>query len=321
MNRQTIKPENHEHWLELRSVDLTSTEVSALFNLSPYQTMFEVWHRKKNKDIVAIEQTDRMKWGSRLEGVIAEGVAADQGWSVKAFKDYMRVPDLRIGSSFDYMIMPEVVHGVYPPGWVDPRGGLLEIKNVSEMAFRSSWSGDDDNLEAPPHIEMQVQHQLLVSGLSYAYICALVGGNTVRLIKREPQKEIHDAIIKKCSQFWQSIKENNQPAPDFEKDAEFIRQLYSHAEPGLIIEEPDTQGFTDLVYRHRELGLEIKKKEEARSAIQSQLLMMIGEHEKVKGSGWTISAGMVGPAKVEYERKGYRTFKINFKKTKEVENE
>lgn len=306
MNRQTIKPENHEHWLELRSADLTSTEAPVLYNLSPYQTLFELWHRKKNKDIVAIEQTDRMKWGSRLEGVIAEGVAADQGWSVKAFKDYMRVPDLRIGSSFDYMIGTD---------------GLLEIKNVSEMAFRSSWSGDDDNLEAPPHIEMQVQHQLLVSGMSYAYICALVGGNTVKLIKREPQPEIHKSIIKKASQFWQSIESNTAPAPNFEKDAEFIRQLYLHAEPGLIIEEPDTQGFNDLVYRHRELGLEIKKKEEARAAIQSQLLMMIGEHEKVKGSGWTISAGMVGPAKVEYERKGYRTFKINFKKTKEVESE
>ena len=306
MNRQTIKPENHEHWLELRSADLTSTEAPVLYNLSPYQTLFELWHRKKNKDIVAIEQTDRMKWGSRLEGVIAEGVAADQGWSVKAFKDYMRVPELRIGSSFDYMIGTD---------------GLLEIKNVSEMAFRSSWSGDDDNLEAPPHIEMQVQHQLLVSGMSYAYICALVGGNTVKLIKREPQPEIHKSIIKKASQFWSSIESNTAPAPNFEKDAEFIRQLYSHAEPGLIIEEPDTQGFNDLVFKHRELGLEIKKKEDARAAIQSQLLMMIGEHEKVKGSGWTISAGMVGPAKVEYERKGYRTFKINFKKTKEVDNE
>jgi putative phage-type endonuclease len=305
LGRKIITPENHEHWLALRSSDVTSTEVSALFNLSPYQTVFELWHRKKNKDIVSIEQTDRMKWGSRLEKTIAEGIAADQGWSVSAFKDYVRLPELMAGSSFDYKIGDD---------------GLLEIKNVSEMVFKNSWSGDDDNLEAPAHIELQVQHQLMVSGMSYAYIGALVGGNSIKLIKREPQPQIISQMQKKIREFWASIERNESPAPNFEKDAEFIKQLYSHAEPGLIVEEPDTQ-YRDLVFKYRDIGIEIKKKESERAAVKSQLLMMIGEHEKVKGQDWTISAGMVGPCQVAFERKGFRDFRINFKKTKEVENE
>jgi predicted phage-related endonuclease len=265
--------------------------------------VFELWHRKKNRDIVSIEQTDRMKWGSRLERTIAEGIAADQGWTVSAFKDYVRLPELMAGSSFDYKIGED---------------GLLEIKNVSDMAFKSSWSGDDDNLEAPPHIELQVQHQLMVSGCAYAYIGALVGGNSIKLIRRDPQPEIFKQIEKKIREFWATIERNEMPAPNFEKDAEFIKKLYSHAEPGLIIEEPAAD-YQDLVFKYRDIGQEIKKKESERAAIKSQLLMMIGEHEKVKGPGWTISAGMVGPTHVEFERKGFRDFRINYKK--DVNNE
>ena len=34
MNRITIAPESEQHWLDLRTQDLTSTDVAALFGLS-----------------------------------------------------------------------------------------------------------------------------------------------------------------------------------------------------------------------------------------------------------------------------------------------
>ena len=41
------------------------------------------------------------------------------------------------------------------------------------------------------------------------------------------------------------------------------------------------------------------------------VLMHIGEHEKVEGPGWKISAAMVAPSG---NRKGYRGFKVTAKK-------
>jgi putative phage-type endonuclease len=296
-----ITPESKDHWLSLRIQDITSTEVPALFGLSPYTTLFELWHRKKEGTSVLIEETDRMKWGSRLERTIAEGIAEDQGWKIEPLKDYYRIPEFRMGSSFDYAIGDD---------------GILEIKNVSDMAFKSSWSWGDDDTEAPPHIEMQVQYQLLISGRKYAYIGALVGGNSIKLIKREPSEQIHRVMKKKVSEFWDSIEKNNAPAPDFKRDAEFIKTLYNHAEPNTILDATDNLEITSLAMTYRDLGQEIKEKEAERAAVKSQLLMMIGDKEKCRGNGYTISCGMIGPTHVSFDRKGFRDFKVNFKKGK-----
>ena len=44
------------------------------------------------------------------------------------------------------------------------------------------------------------------------------------------------------------------------------------------------------------------------------MLMAIGDAEKVIGNGFNISAGMVGECPIEYIRKGYRLFKLTWKK-------
>lgn len=71
-----------QEWLKKRLDDITSTEVSALFGLSPYSTEFELWHRKKSREVVELASNERMVWGSRLESAIAGGIASDQGWEV-----------------------------------------------------------------------------------------------------------------------------------------------------------------------------------------------------------------------------------------------
>ena len=76
---ETIIPEDNKHWLQLRTRDVTSTEVSALFGLNPWMTEFELWHNKKSQAVIEIEDNERMKWGRRLEDPIAQGVAEDTG--------------------------------------------------------------------------------------------------------------------------------------------------------------------------------------------------------------------------------------------------
>src|SRR3990167_4888783 len=189
---QVITPKSKGEWLELRTKDITSTEIGALFGFSPYLTAFELWHRKKEGLVVSIDENERMKWGTRLQDSIANGIAQDNVWKVRRMDEYIRIPSLKIGSSFDFSIECET-------------NGLLEIKNVDSLAFKDGWLVDGDNIEAPPHIELQGQHQLLVSGRQYAYIGALVGGNTVKLIRRQVDEAIHAKIKTAAADFWKSI--------------------------------------------------------------------------------------------------------------------
>lgn len=303
MEREKFQPENKSDWLSMRVKDITSTEVSALFGISPYLTEFELWHRKKDNVVVEIDENERMKWGTRLESAIAEGIGADQGWEVTPYKEYVRIPDIRIGSSFDYRAS------------IGGKITLLEIKNVDSLKFKEGWIVEDEHLEAPPHIEMQVQHQMLVDGADTCHIGALVGGNRVILIKRLADQAIHKAILTKVANFWKSIDKNQPPSPDYARDAKFISSLYGYAEPGKVIEAGSE--YDSIVEEYKRATDIAKEAKERCEGLKAQLLTLVGDAEKVMGDTFTISAGMVSEAHVEYTRKAYRNFRISYKKKKE----
>lgn len=292
------KFEDKETWLKLRLGVITSTEISALFGMNPYITEFELYHQKKNQEIVILEDNERMFWGNILEPAIAEGVATKEGWQVKPFKEFATMEDLRAGSSFDFII-------------TEPEKGLLEIKNVDFLQIKNKWEIQDGVVvEAPPHIELQVQHQLMVTGLPCCYIAALEGGNKVHLIKRTPQEKIISAIKAKIIKFWNQIDNGIEPTPDWEKDAEFIARLNSYAEPGKIM-DVTPERLDQLAIEYSEISKHISEMEKKKKGLKAEMLTLIGESEKVIGENYTISAGTTGPTMIEaYERKGFRNFRV-----------
>lgn len=292
MNRELITPDSEEHWLSLRRQDLTSTDIAALFGLSPYKTAFELWHEKRSGESQAFVENERMRWGNRLEAAIAETLAEQQGWSIRPFKEYGRLPELRIGSSFDFRIMTDT-----PPGNDMPRDresdSILEIKNVDWLRFKQGWTVESDWIEAPAHIELQLQHEMLVSGLRRGFLGVLVGGNDTRLIERHADDAVHAAILQRAAKFWKSIDDNDPPSPVMPDDAATVIRLNSHAEPGTLLDARGNGAITELVREYIRIKNEAKDLDGIAEAMKAQLLEQIGEHEKVIGDGFKISAGVV----------------------------
>jgi len=304
LKRDRIKFEAKEDWLAARCQDLTSTEVSALFGCCPYFTEFELWHNKMSQTWVEIDDNERMFWGRELEEPIAKAVAKREGWNIRKFKTYVRIPSLRLGASFDYRILG------------DPKANF-EIKNVDWLQAKQKWIFEKDWVEAPPHIEFQVQHQLLVSGLKEARIACLVGGNDVRVVTRYANEKVHDAIKAKAAAFWASVDSGEEPEPDFERDASFIMALNQYAEAGKVVETED-QTIIDMCSQYAKLGKSVGEMSKARDAIKAQLVTKIGDAEKVLMDGFTISAKMTGETVVQsFTKKAYRNFRITAKKKKE----
>jgi putative phage-type endonuclease len=306
MNTEIITPTSREEWLISRTKDVTSTEVAALFGLSPYQTEFELWHRKRNGTIVELEPNERMAWGTRLQDAIANGIAQDRDLRIRPAPEYMRLPDLRMGASFDFFILDEN----------DKPDGHLEIKNVDGLVFKQSWTeNDDDEIEAPPHIELQVQQQLAVSGLRYAILGVLVGGNRLVTIHRLPDPAIIEKMKARVVAFWAAVDAGIEPKPNFEQDADFLVSLYGYAAPGSVYDASGDNEIGALVREYIHAGDIAKTYEVRRTQIKAQLLATIGEAEKVVGDGFSISAGVVGPTRVEaFWKKGYRNFRVYEKK-------
>ena len=302
-----------QSWLENRLLDVTSTEVSALFGLNPYLKKFQLYHQKKDKVVVNIDDNERMMWGRHLEDSIALGFAEKYKMKVEQFDVYMRNPETRMGSSFDYKIVSEK----------EPM--ILEIKNVDALAYRKNWiEHDEDNIEPPEHIALQLQHQLEITGYNVGYIVALVGGNTMKVVKSKRDPEIGKLLTEKVKNFWEKIQSGTEPNPDYTKDAQYImKNLCNQADASTILNaDPEMD---QLIADYIAVNAEYKSLNTTRDAIKAQILSMsqnaskiISQHGTIncamsKGSkGTIVTEDMVGT--LINARKSYRGFRVNLPK-------
>lgn len=324
---QIIHPESEEHWLQLRTQDVTSTESAALVGLHKRLTPFELYQRKVGSYVTQFEETERTKWGQRLQDPIARGVAEDYGVKVRRLNCYARHDSgARMGASFDYEIvgcqddqpLDPIERGPMLRQLYEAHGpGILEIKNVDGLVFRNDWLDDEDGIEAPAYIEVQLQHQLEVMNREWGVIAALVGGNQPIIVARRRDRDVGRKLVDYINVLWKQIEIGNPPDPDFRRDLEVIAKLYGYAEPGKILDATTDDRLLGLAATHKELGEKLKTLKEDRDAIKAELLTLIGSAEKVLlAQGFTISATMIGPKEISYTREGYRDFRINQSKKK-----
>jgi putative phage-type endonuclease len=321
LTRETLVPESEAHWLSMRKQDCTSTEIAALFGCSPYLTEYELHHRKagaiSTDDFAANE---RMRWGTRLESAIAYGVAEDLGLVVEPFKTYVRIPEIRLGASFDFKIVG-IVDGF--SGNEAARDmfrqhgpGIMEIKNIDSLQFKRAWLEDGDEIEAPPHIEFQVQAQQEVADLNWSIIAPLVGGNTPKPIIRLRDTEVGRMIREKASQFWARVDAGTPPPADFNRDHGTIASLFANSN-GELVDMSDNNRLAVLCAERAEAARIEKEAGARKEAATAEILLLIGEAGKVLcADGYTISAPTIAGGFVSYERKPYRRITVSNKAKK-----
>lgn len=301
MQRQVIDFTTEEAWLCERVKDATSTDTPALFGVSPYKTRFELFHEKHRGMPSSFVDNTRARWGRRLEPSIGAGVCEDNGWAGAPFKNYMRLPEHRVGSSFDWKCS-------------DSEGDfLLEIKNLDYLAFKDGWIETDFGIEAPAHIELQCQHEMLVSGIHRLKICAFVGGNDAVILDRVFYPDVGDDILRECAAFWALTE---APAADYYRDGDIIARLNAYAEPDKVVVA--TERVTQLMIEYRRFQNDEAVARDEKDARKAEILELIGDAEKVTGpDGLSINAGMVAPVEVAaHTRKSYRNCRVNQKRSK-----
>ncbi len=324
MKRWTHTPATDAIWKGLRSCDITSTESSALFDMSPNLTRLELYHRKLRKEIVEIDDNDRMLWGRRLQDTIAIGIAEDQGVRVRRLNKYMRLVDSRMGASFDF----EVIALIETLGRADTPmqqmyrqygTGNFEIKCVDYLIFRDQWTKNDDgSIEAPPHIEIQVQHQLHVSGRPWSAIGVLVSGHTPVVLIRQRYEDVGAAIEEKTRELFRRIKAGREPEPSYPRDARFVSKLYGYADPGKLYDGKGDAELRELCSQYDEARVREKLAQEDKQVAHAKIFTKIGDAEKAIADGFTISAGLVGPADIAFHRDGFRNFRLTKRKEKQT---
>lgn len=299
MTRQLIEITSHEQWLDLRREDITSTMVPALFGLSPYTTRFELYHAKASGIEVPFKGNDRVDKGTRMEQYAAQEIAAKTGWTVEPFKSYMRVPDERMGCSFDCIATKP-----------DGSRGILEIKAVDYFIHKDRWVDD----QAPEHIEIQLQHQLeCANEFEWGAIAAFTGIYDFHLYERERDREMGEAMRRTVAAFWADVDARRAPPPDFARDDAVIALLHKGADgaPLDLTSDDDFDRLLARYERHKATEKEAKALADADKAeIHHRLAGAAGAYTNRYRvtAGWTKdSPGRPAePGEIIGARAGYR---------------
>jgi putative phage-type endonuclease len=308
MKREIIQITSEEQWLEVRSKDITSTAISALFNLCPYQTEFELYYAKRDNIILPFKDNERMQKGKRMEQYAAQEVAQKYGWKVKHADFYARIPELRIGSSFDYIAdCPK-------------RGkGILEIKAVDYRKHKELWSED----EIPPHIEIQVRTQMLCGDYNWVCVSAHTGIYDNHQYFFERDAEYESGLISASKRFWHNVDNGFEPQADYKTDGDVIAAIYNKADKECDLS--DDNQLPVLLSEYQRINEEMKAFEKQKDALKAEIHHKIKDAAKVKlkdgflDAGWTkgsdgtvITPDMIGT--IVGAKKGYR--KLNCKLNK-----
>lgn len=312
--REIIEITSEEQWLQERGKDITSTTVSALCGLSPYCTVFELYHAHKSGVVVPFRENEHTKAGKAIEEfaarVAAEKLAETHGpvAAVRRLNIYARIPGERMGSSFDFEVEFEDGHTI-----------LLEIKGVNFFGHKEKWLDG----EAPEHIEIQLQHQLeVIDRYEIGVIAAFTGiyPDDCHLYERERDREMGQSLRQLVRDFWATVEAGKEPPADYYKDGKVIAELYKNgAAPALDL--TGDEEFEALVSKLLRLKRDAKAFDKDAKAVQAEIHAKLGnaiggftERYKINATrtkdyvGKLVTEAMVGT--YVGGKKGYRQCRV-----------
>ncbi len=204
-----------EQWLEARV--LGSSDSPAIAGLIPeWRTEYKVWAEKLGM-IPPFAGNEATEAGLRLQPVIAQWFGDRTGLMLRENTKLFKSPSHDyITATPDYFVMEGGVQGI------------VECKNTS-IYFDKEWK---DGVPDAAHI--QVMHQLAVTGLTYAYVVGLIGGNKLVWHRIERDEAIIHALIQKLEAFWELVQ-TKTPPPLTAGDSDTMSALYPESTPRHVV--------------------------------------------------------------------------------------
>lgn len=257
-------------WLAERRNGIGASDAAAILGVSPFKSALNVYVDKIGIDEPDEEETEAQEWGHRLEPVIAAKYQQTVHRPVWSLGDNHIVthPDLPwCRATPDRMTAMDPGASGYPVAPAEGEG-VLELKTAS-------FFKKDEWLEEPPlEYQVQVQHQLAVTGKQWGSIAVLIGGQRFKWadIKR------HDAFIAKLLEaeeaFWLRVLRRDPPPPaGTEQSARALAVLYPQQQGEPISLGNDVIDLDDELVHAKEM---VKLWEGRELAAENKIKALIG---------------------------------------------
>lgn len=222
-----IRDVGREGWLALRK--LGGSDAAAIMGESPYRghTPYRL-HAEKIGTLPARKPSEAMEIGSLLEDLTASLYASRTGHKVR--KNY------HLYQSREHPFMTAT------PDYVIDR--LRDALTLLQIKTTSAYNADQWSDGVPRHVELQVQHEMYVTGAVHTVVACLIGGQRLVHFDVPRDEDTIAELIEAESAFWELV-EKRIPPPLEAGDADTLSNQYPTSHPETIELRPDAMLFVE----------------------------------------------------------------------------
>lgn len=237
---------NREQWLEVRRSGIGSSDAAAAVGLNPYKSQLELWMEKTGRgsplpQVDPNDESSPMYWGTLLEPIVAAHYTKRTGNRVRkvnAVLQHPKHPWMRANLDREVMGNPDVA--------------ILECKTAGLNGARLWKEG------VPDYVQLQVMHQLAVTGKQAADVAVLICGQDLQIFRIQRDEEQIQQLIRLERAFWEYVEKDIQPPADGSDSADLaLRCLYPRDTGEVLDLSHETElaaAFSDLLAVRQKLA-------------------------------------------------------------------
>lgn len=305
---ERIRITSREQWLDLRTMDVTASNVAALFGEYPHFGRLGLWELKTGRATDSAATSRAMERGNLFEGQALKELADERpDWRISPLGNryYFRDPAHRVGATPDAFAIDPA-----RPGF-----GVVQVKSAVALS-KGKWLDEDRQPFCPTWVGLQAMAEAKLTGASWAVVVVIICDTEDDLLIIDvPMPEgLWPAIVSEVDLFWQIIAEGRTPEVDPERDARAVARVFAQ-DDGTEIDLSGDNQISEILDERNQLK-EIEKAgsvaEKARKVLDTTILGKIGHHARARlADGRIITAKTVKRAGFTVAPTSYRSIKVD----------
>ena len=268
-----------EDWLQIRKQGIGSSDAAAAVGLNPYKSQLELWLEKTGRD-TKLPKTDPHDeesptyWGNVLEPIVAWHYSKRTKNRVRRINAVLQHPDPEM-SWMLANIDREVI------GADDVQ--ILECKTAGINGARLWKEG------APEYVQLQVMHQLAVTGKQAADVAVLLGGQALEIHRIERDEQMIARLIELERRFWQYVETDTPPPADGSASAEMALRCLYPEDNGQVIDFSSHAGLTAAFIELKAVRQSMADKEKREAELKQMLQQAMGDASRAEFASGYVS--------------------------------
>ena len=191
---------NRQEWLESRKSSVGSSEVAALFGVSPWTTRDKLWAIKSGiVEADDLSKNEVVYWGKMHETAILNHA-----------KHFQKGIELWPQSAIVKHKEHDCIHSTPDAVVWDDNGEPIAVVEAKFIPFnRKEWKD-----EVPLHYSVQCQHHMEVLDVDKCAVSVLFNGYDYQEFWLERDRTFGAMLVEKCLEFIQFVRDGERPPVD-----------------------------------------------------------------------------------------------------------